>query len=38
MLTYADFNLHKGLQRVLAAKVKMFDSKEGVDWATAGMR
>jgi len=31
----ADFNLHKGLVRVMKAKQGMFESGEGVDWATA---
>src|SRR3982750_3885508 len=29
------FNIHKTLQRVLDAKKAMFDSGEGLDWATA---
>ena len=30
-----DFNLHRTLKRVLDNKKKMFDSGEGIDWATA---
>lgn len=31
----ADFNIHRGLRRVMDAKKKAFDNKAGIDWATA---
>ena len=31
----ADFHLHRGLKRVMDAKKKMFETKQGIDWATA---
>lgn len=30
-----DFNIHKTLERVLQAKAQMFETGEGLDWATA---
>jgi len=36
LYTYPDdFNLHKGLVRVMKAKKKMFEESKGFDWATA---
>ena len=31
----SDFNLHKGLARVMKAKTKMIEEGVGIDWATA---
>jgi 2-oxoglutarate dehydrogenase E1 component len=31
----ADFNIHRGLKRVMEAKAKMFATQQGIDWATA---
>jgi len=31
----SDFNIHRGLARVMANKKKMFETGEGIDWATA---
>jgi len=31
----ADFNIHRGLRRVMDSKKKAFDSKSGIDWASA---
>ena len=31
----ADFNIHKTLKRILGQKKKMFETGEGIDWATA---
>jgi 2-oxoglutarate dehydrogenase E1 component len=31
----ADFNIHRTLARIVSAKEKMFESGEGIDWATA---